>query len=179
MYGASGAAGITNAINNLSRATSKRGGWRIRRIRCSNPEKNIPMQIKLLGSRRPAWRTKALQSLISTTFRDAGPEQEAWKNWYRENRDRERADWACDALERAGVSVLGLSLERFIPACIEALRNAAVLVRSAAFYLLKHYTGRKAHFPVHANAQKREPHIQEWFEWWNTKGIRNSKGGKK
>jgi hypothetical protein len=85
----------------------------------------------------------------------------------------------CDALEKAGIPVFGLPLEKFIPACIEALKNTDVLVRSAAFYLLKHYTGRKAHFPVHANAQKREPHILKWSEWWNAKGIRNLKGGKK
>ncbi|TET38278.1 MAG: hypothetical protein E3J72_03440 [Planctomycetota bacterium] len=163
--------GIQIALNNVKRATSRRGGWRMNVKRNGSPEKNIPMQIKLLGSRRQAWRMKALLNLISTTFCDYGTDQDAWWSWYRRNKDRERADWACDALEDAGVEVLGLSLAEFIPACIEALRHVHKIVRAAAFYLLKHYTRRTAHFPVYATAGNREPHVREWRKWWSTRGI--------
>jgi hypothetical protein len=131
----------------------------------------VPIQIRLLGSEDESWKKGAHSLLVKVTFQDLGYSQKAWAAWYKRNMHRSRDDWAADALERAGVRILGLGLDMFIPKLIAALRSRDFGVRAAAYHLLLSYTGRSIYFPLRGPAEVRENHVRKWIRWWKEKGV--------
>jgi hypothetical protein len=160
------------ATKNIEHATRHGSHWRDGgRRKNKRPERQIPIQIKLLGSEDESWQKGAHSLLVRVTFQDLGYSQKAWIAWYKRNMHRTRDDWAADALERAGVRILGLVLDKFIPKLIAALRHNELPVRAAAYHLLVSYTGRSVYFPLRGPSEMRERHVMKWIRWWKEKGV--------
>jgi len=104
----------------------------------------IPTFIERLASPTAEVRIAAGQALVMLTARDFA-DPDSWRDWWRDNAPRTRAEWLLDALSDRDVATRVLSFEE-----------------------LRHLSGETFGYSPDLPKRKREAARKRWATWWET-----------